>query len=407
MNPFTVLCLSLGTVKQAPFLSLPLSHLTHFNSPFMTSDGHLTRFPLTRFSCFLSSSIRFDQSLSSPKEFTTPSSFNLDVVDLEQCAFSSITSSAITSSVLLTLYNCIFTRCESSSTGGAVATNSSLVLSFVTANSCSARFGGVLHQSYQRECSLSINLCLFANASAHYFGALYRNAPGEFTLDSTNMSHLKVEHCVGCMEVKGGSLSMRFSVIEDSVARAHNGAVCTRELTRTLFERCIWAHCKHVSNESDAAAALLIYENPTEAALLYSNFVDNDPWGTYTITVVTGRHLIMTGCWFTGLYAKEVHEKNIAVEICKFKQTSFPLIDFLAAAQGYRPGFNAAMKKMPATRPARPTAMWSFVFDLRAQLTMLAIACIIGAVISAGVVAVDAGMRKVCRAAVRVPRAII
>jgi hypothetical protein len=85
---------------------------------------------------------------------------------------------------------------------------------------------------------LDANLCLFLDNHAKYFGSFY------------HMTRLNSPDVISSA-AKRGSVEMRYTVLEDSTTRAHNGGFWTRMLESMKIRRCLFAHCKNTSDQQD------------------------------------------------------------------------------------------------------------------------------------------------------------
>jgi hypothetical protein len=255
--------------------------------------------------------------------------YSADRLCIERCRFLHIASreksgGAIHSSGSLRLFNCLFEGCSAKS-GGAVASTSSLTLDFITFRKCDAHNGGAIDIRTNVSADCDLTLCAFDSDSATYFGSVYRLSAGAFRVAATNFTRSHGRECVGCLEAKHGPFEMRFCVVRDSSASAHNGAFCTRSCDTFLLELSVFANCSHISSEGDAAATLLIYENPYDSTLCKCAFVGNSPNGSHTVTVANGNSLIISECCFSGAEWKEINQKNVVIELCIFDQQNCSL----------------------------------------------------------------------------------
>jgi hypothetical protein len=231
--------------------------------------------------------------------------------------------------------------------GGAIASTSSLTFDFVTFRKCDAHDGGALdvRTNFSTDCDLT--LCDFDFSSASYFGSVYRRSLGTLQIIATNFTHSRCRDCVGCLETKHGAFEMRFCVVRDSSAGAHNGAFCTRLCDSFRLEFSVFANCSHISSEGDAAAALLAYENPYDSTLCNCAFVGNSANGSHTVTVASGHSLIISDCCFSGGEWKEINEKNVAIELCRFDQEkcNWPPVNSLFGTRAA--GYDESLESLP------------------------------------------------------------
>jgi hypothetical protein len=215
-------------------------------------------------------------------------------------------------------------------------------------------------------------------------------------LSATNITGSVADQCVGCIETKRGTASFRFFVIDHSSAASHNGGLCLRSLDSFAVIQCIIARCRHISSEGDAAAALLVYENPYDSELSDGQFVGNVPDRSFTLTVVSGHSLVVANCRFSGNATKEVHDKNIVMRNCRFEQHRVETIGVLI------PGYNKSVKMAPSTIPPRRTPR------RKAGLSALVFgaAFVVAAGIAGALLMVQLAALRVIRLVVRRPRAL-
>jgi hypothetical protein len=239
--------------------------------------------------------------------------------ELVLCLFTRVrcdeAGGALSASVPVELFNCDFKSCHGS-TGGAVSTNASLGMHFVTIRGCDAREAGGAEMRSNKADSFFVHLCLFAGDRGDYFGALYRSAKGPMRITATNASRTIAEQCVGCLEMKGGAGVMRYVVVDLASAWSHNGGMCLREMDSAFVTNCLFARCKHKSADPEAAAALLVYQNPWDSELADCRFVRNHPDRSCTVTVASGHVLSVRGCAFTGDPEKELNPKSVQTSKC-------------------------------------------------------------------------------------------
>jgi hypothetical protein len=146
---------------------------------------------------------------------------------------------------------------------------------------------------------------------------------GNFEINSCNMTHPRADNCVGAIEAKFGSMEMRFTLITDSSAHAHHGAMCVRLLDQLTIEFCLFANISHCTDEYEAAAVLLCYENAYDSAIVNSAFLWNRPNASYCVNVLGGHVLHIEGCCFTGTAEAELAPRLVrlvrsqfAAEVC-------------------------------------------------------------------------------------------
>jgi hypothetical protein len=291
----------------------------------------------------LSCSLRLDSSpMFRGVRFGPEQHLSLEMVaaEFEQCQFIGVRmmlgdGGAILASVPVQLFNCRFADCWGHK-GGAVSTNRSLSLHFVTFVSCSAGDGGAIDMRSAGRDSLELNLCLFLGNHAKYFGSFYRMTKGSTRLSSSNMTSSAASQCVGSAEAKFGSVDVRYTVLENSTAKAHNGGFCARLLESMRITRCLFARCRHTSDQQDAASALIVHNNACDSGLTDFQFVANAPDRSFTIVVATGHVFVVRGCLFSGPPA-ELRTDNLIPEMCLFAQNEFAPISFRSFARGRAP----------------------------------------------------------------------
>jgi hypothetical protein len=228
---------------------------------------------------------------------------------------------------------------------------------------------------------------------------------GLFQVTSDNMTKSRVGECVACMETKAGVMAMRFCIVWDSHAVGHNGGLCVRNHESILIERCVFAKCRHKRSENDVGAALLVYENPFESSVADADFLDCDGDGAGTITVASGRPLLLARCRFSGTKASEINMKNVALDSCLFRQDAVTSMPFVSLAGGRLVGFNRSITLFPRSVAPGPRNKRQLKGVPRLMF-MFACACGISFVISGAVVAVQAACQGSCGATFKRARAL-
>jgi hypothetical protein len=263
------------------------------------------------------------------KSVVRAQSFAGDDVVLDFCTFSGLSArpgSPIVSAAPLRITGCRFFRCSGES-GGAARCNRTLWVGDSTVQNCTAHVSGAFDFRTQRRDNFDVSECAVAETTADYFGCLYRLTRGSSVVRATNISRARARSCVGCLEANGGYADFAHVVFSDTSAGAHNGCVCARDLQAMVFDRCVFARCRHGSSENDVARALLAYDNPYDSVLAASLFVDSGRPATWAITVFTGDDLLITGCSFSGSKEAEICPNNIALDNCRFDVNHFPPIE--------------------------------------------------------------------------------
>jgi hypothetical protein len=269
--------------------------------------------------------------------------------EIETCVFRNLgdrstDGGAIQSYVSVSLSNCLFDAC-CGWLGGAVTTNSSLVCGFTSLFNCSAHKGGAFNIMQETAEDVLIANTIFVGNRGDFYGMMHRIGHSPLSMSSINNSMSRANECVGLFEVKSGAVEMKFCVIDQSVAKCHNGGICTRFLDTLTVDHCVFSRCAHKTTESATGAVFLVYENPHDSTVVESNFVHNEPNGSYVITVVSGHGLSFSRCCFTGSEGKEFHDRNYVTEDCLFEQTDCkPVVTVIECGHGVK----------RAVKPKRP-----------------------------------------------------
>jgi hypothetical protein len=329
--------------------------------------------------------------------------------ELELCQFVDVrmalgSGGAIWATVPVQLFNCHFTGCRGQN-GGAVSTICSLSLQFVTFASCSASRGGAVDVQSAARDDLDVNLCLFIANSAEYFGSFYRTTKGPTQLSSSNVTASRANQCVGGAEAKLGSVDMRYTVLEDSTARAHNGGFCARLLESMTLTRCLFARCRHTSEEKDAASALLVYDNPFDSSVTHCQFIANAPNRSFTLVVATGHGLVVRGCVFSGPPA-ELRADNLITDMCLFAQTEFASISFRSFAGEHIPGYNPAVKFVRQTVPLRTPSSGMLRKVTQRSALFVVLSLVVSAAVAAALTVLASLAHRLFNTALKIPRAI-
>jgi hypothetical protein len=321
--------LSLHSVCASPLLSQPSIFHRHslscrasrFIHPVAVSRDR-SAISQTTFCLFLAPGLHFtgnivDQAIELRHEFRA------EGVRIDRCRFKGMFNTnkqggAVYSTGPVVLFNSHFDDCQGNFGGGLCCTNG-LDCDFVTFLNCTAKEGGAVDARSEHDSDTSLTMSLFLFDQARYFGSVYRLSRGIFRLIATNVTGSGATSCVGGLESKFGSAEIRFSVLSGSTAGSHNGGICTRKLNSFLAEFCLFERCAHVSKETEAAAVLLLYENPYDSSLSHCAFVNNSPDESYTLTVSNGHALMVAECCFTGEQKWEINPGNIGTENCLFE----------------------------------------------------------------------------------------
>jgi hypothetical protein len=244
----------------------------------------------------------------------------------EHCA-SEAAGGALSASGALTVRSSVFLACRAE-TGGAVACADAALLALTAFESCAAAHAGALDARAADSAALGLDGCQFTNSSAGLFGTFYKCARGATAGFATNFTDSRSRGCVGSCELKWTGLNLQYAAFVRSRAASHNGAVCARHCARIAVTNVLFLNCSHSSNENEAGACFLIYENPGDSGMADSQFVDCDPDGSYLMTVTSGSNFIIVECWFSGTRERELNADFFVLDACKFEQKEFPPIRF-------------------------------------------------------------------------------
>jgi hypothetical protein len=191
----------------------------------------------------------------------------------------------------------------------------------VTAHACSAQEAGALHLLQDTPEDVVMSNSLFLRNHAGFFGMMHRVGKSLLSMTSINNSDSRGDDCVGLFEVKTGTVELKYSVTDNSSASCHNGGICTRLLDAFTVDHCLFFRCHHNTKEKDTGAVFLVYENPYDSSVVHSNFIQNEPNGSFTITVASGHGLAFANCCFSGSESRELRERNYVIENCSFQET--------------------------------------------------------------------------------------
>jgi hypothetical protein len=277
--------------------------------------------------------------------------FGAEGVRIDRCRFKGMFNTnkqggALYSTGPLVIFKSHFDDCRAKFGGGVCCTRG-VKCDFATFLSCTAKEGGAVDARSNDDSDTSMTMALFVWDHADYFGSLYCLSRGVLRLISTNIPGSRAGRCVGGLESKFGSAEIRFSVLSRSTAGSHNGGICTRQLDSFLSEFCFFEKCAHVSYEPEAAAVLLLCENPYDSLLAHCAFVDNNPSDSHTLTVCYGHGLMVAECCFTGTLKKEINPRNIGMESCQFEVEKCKPVP-LKSLFGDRPaGYDGNLQRLP------------------------------------------------------------
>jgi hypothetical protein len=204
------------------------------------------------------------------------------------------------------------------------------------------------------------------------------------------------------MESMYGPFEMKFSMVVESTARVHNGGFCLRHIEPLLVEFSIFERCGHVSEQAEAAAVFLIYDNPYDSSIRNCSFVENRYNGSYTISVVFGQPLALPGSCFTGPREREVHNENNPPGGCTFGAAKCPYTIAWKPAPGYDPHVKRARIRRQK-RQKRTIAPIPREWNRK----LFAPAALASAVIAAVLTGFQTLMRRVLRDRVKVPRVLL
>jgi hypothetical protein len=385
MRNVTIAFLTVHSFLRSPFLTLqpssfPRSFLcdrsrfARFAHPFLVSSSFPTRLFRTSFSHFLSHPLCFSSVQQVRNEvFNSRQTYSHSDVEIESCQFVKSreggSGGALVTSTPTKLRNCYFEKCEATY-GGAIASTANLVLTFVTFTSCRGRASGCVDTRNAPEPELVINNTLFNKPRAELFGAIFRISKGGFWLRDANFSRPQVDSCVGAIESKYGSLDMRFTVIANSRAHRHNGAICLRHLDELTCDSCMFANCSHVPEEFEAAGVLLAYENAYDSAIVNSVFLWNRPNASWTIHILSGHQLTISKCYFSGDAASELGPRLIVRDNVTFGHAASIEFSFSAGT------FHQKKKAATPTRRSQATTPENTEVAPRVTVSMVIASCL-------------------------------
>jgi hypothetical protein len=270
-------------------------------------------------------------------------------IEIEFCQFLKIqpgggSGGAFESSAPVKLFNTLFEECQALE-GGAIGCTNSLSMDLISIRSCIARASGALFIRGEWA-SANFTRCHFFNERAELFGVLFRFSKSDFTITSCNFTHCRAERCCGCLETKFGPMELKFSVVCESSAVTHNGAICTRQLDELTYEFCQFANISHCSDEVESAAVLLCYENAYHSAIVNCTFLGNEPNASWTIKVLGGHLLVISGCYFTGKIERELGPGLMKSIGCEFER----VISRYSISGDRKLGFDGELTAMPVLR---------------------------------------------------------
>jgi hypothetical protein len=212
----------------------------------------------TSFSRRLSSPVHLSKASRLRGETVTSRQVASSTFDIERCQFTGISEAdepggAVRSTDAVRVVNTLFRNCQGKS-GGVISSISALSLYFTTFEECRAEQGVAMDLRTEDSHSCDAILTLVTDVSPELFGAIYRQARGEFYTMSSNLTRPRGDKCVGCMEAKFGSMAMKYCVLTESSADSHNGGVCCRDFESLAIDCCFFDRCRHTLNEEVASA---------------------------------------------------------------------------------------------------------------------------------------------------------
>lgn len=274
----------------------------------------------SKFTKLLSRAITIDREILSDFTPTVRKTFTFDhniIINSKFIDISNPTNSggAILSFSSFELRNCLFDNCEASE-GGAFASYNYFNMTYVSFHKCQASTQSAAFQtcySISKSATSILHYNTLADCRAKYFGAfLKKGSKLTLSIAHSNITNVRASECVGCFENQGGYFFCKYSIISKSSAKVHNGGIVTRGTDNIDIQSCAFYRCKHKSYEPNAAAALLIYENPFSSLLSNSFFIFCNPSNSYTITVSNGSpNFRLINCRFTGEQSKEIRSNNL------------------------------------------------------------------------------------------------
>jgi hypothetical protein len=294
------------------------------------------------------------------------------------------------------LRDCYFEKCEATY-GGAISATANLVLNFVTFRSCRGRASGCVDSRNGPDPDLVVSNTLFNKPRAELFGAIFRISKGGFWICDTNFSRPQVDSCVGSIESKYGSLDMRFTIISDSKAHRHNGAICLRHLDELMCDSCMFANCSHVPDEFEAAGVLLAYENAYDSGIVNCVFLWNRPNVSWTIHILSGHQLTLSMCYFSGDAASELGPRLIVRHNVTFGRVASIGFSFSA---GTFPQKRKVATSTPMAPMATPT---STEFPPRVTVSIAIASCLFAVAVASIFTLVLMIFRQLCDCS-RAPR---
>jgi hypothetical protein len=191
-------------------------------------------------------------------------------------------------------------------------------------------------------------------------------------------------------------------LVVESTARAHNGAFCLRHLDSLSVELCTFARCGHVSDQLEAAAVFLIYDNAYDSSIRNCSFVKNRYNASYTISVVFGHPLPLPRSCVTGSCTREVQDTNGPAGGCTFEAPECQHVLDRNPSAGYDPhskGPQIRRSKRPRRTIAPLPRQWN--------AGTFGAAAVASAAITAVLAAVQTLMRRLLKDRVKVPRVLL
>jgi hypothetical protein len=330
-----------------------------------------------------------------------------DTTDLEFCRFTKINSrrddgGAIFTTGSLYLFCCLFEECHGRK-GGAIKSRGVVHMEFVSTHNCSAEQGGVLDVRTDAPHDIIIDSSTFMRSSADLFGVLFAHSLGFIALSSTNVTLSYAQGSVGAMEIQRGSADLHWFFISNSSANAHNGGLCLRDLASLGVESCVFHQCRHDSQESETAAAILVIESPQWATLSGSLFLDNVPGKSHVVTVVSGASLVISSCCFTGSENLEIAHMHCERIANVFGDANCKTIGLGSIAGA---GYHSEMKTHERHTVSKYLKAAKTEVSPARRNQMIWIGSVAVALVAAGMLRVmQIGMSALCSGGLKVPKA--
>jgi hypothetical protein len=251
---------------------------------------------------------------------------------------------------------------------------------------------------------VTIRRCLFASCSAHFFGSLYVVSKATTTIASTNATKSRAQSCVGCIEVKGGTLDMQHVGFSESGAKIYHGCMCTRHLDAMSIEDCFFRACHQRSSDRSCGSALTVYSNPYHSILCDCAFVRGEAATGVAIAVSSGHFLWVVECWFLENSSIELDTRNVEDEACHFLQTRFPTMQWRGEL-----GFARQRRRLQTTGKATPVSSpreWRGRFARNRKAIVISASCSLAALSAVLLTVLMFFARRLCPPGIKVPDAL-